>query len=313
MAEIRLPLTIVYETEGFTPVSDIIAALQAANEISKDVVSLLPSLFEGLKVEASSLNVRSLTQESPLREYFLLALIVAFQDGLKAEVPPMLEDMFNVHISEEYDTLATVIFMIVVFYGASIAIDAVKKTFTKSLPKAKLDDLIQVLAVETGRPAQDIRSIIEARFEKPAATSRLLLQVSQFFLPSQKAKNAPVRFDRDTIPSDTIREIPYTGSGEEAKQDFSRYRPYTGVHLDLHAQDRDKSATGWAAVAATVSTTRLKVRVMDPVKPSDLWQRETVTADIVVVEKLTANGYQPTEMQITAIHPTVKVPAPSQP
>jgi hypothetical protein len=302
MTEIRLPLTIVYETEGVTPVADVIAALQAVDDISKDVVSLLPSLFEGLRIEASSLNVRSLTQESPLREYFLLALIVAFQDSLKAEVPPMLEDMFNVRISDDYDTLATVIFMIVIFYGASISIDAIKKAFTKSLPKAKLDELIQVLALEIGRPAQDIRSIIEARFAKPAATAKLLAQVSQFFAPSQKAKNAPVRFDRDTIPSDTIREIPYPRLGEEAKQDFSRYTPYLDVDLELHAQDRDKSATGWAAVAPSISTARLKVRVMEPVKPSDLWQRERLKADVVVVEKLTANGYQPTEIQITAIN-----------
>lgn len=301
MAEIRLPLTIVYETEGVTPVSEVIAAFHAANEVSKDVVSLLPSLFEGLKIEASSLNVRSLTQESPLREYFLLALIVAFQDGLKAEVPPMIEDLFNVRISEDYDTLVTVIFMIVVFYGASIAIDGVKKAFTQSLPKAKLDELIQTLAVETGRPAQDIRAIVEAKFEKPAATTRLLAQVGQFFVPSQKAKNSPVRFDRDVIPTETIREIPYSGSGEEAKQDFSRYRPHRGVVLDLHAQDRDKAATGWAAVAPSISPERLKVRVIDPVKPSDLWQRDRVKADVVVVEKLTANGYQPVEIQITAL------------
>lgn len=303
MAEIRLPLSIVYETEGVTPVSDIIAALQAANEISKDVVSLLPSFFEGLKVESSSLNVRSLTQESPLREYFLLALVVAFQDDLKAEVPPMIEDLFNVRINDDYDTLATVIFMIVVFYGASISIDAIKKAFTKSLPKEKLDELIQVLALETGRPAQDIRSIIEAKFAKPAGTSKLLSQVSQFFLPSQKAKNAPVHFDRDVVPSETIREIPYTGTGEEAKQDFSRYTPYSGVELELHAQDRDKSATGWAAVARAISQDRLKVRIMDPVQPSDLWQRDHVVGDVVVVEKLTANGYQPTEIQITSLRP----------
>lgn len=301
MTEIRLPLSIVYETEGVTPVSDVIAALQAANEISKDVVSLLPSLFEGLKIEASSLNVRSLTQESPLREYFLLALVVAFQDDLKAEVPPVIEDLFSVRISDDYDTLVTVIFMIVVFYGASIAIDAIKKAFTPSLPKAKFDELIQVLAVETGRPAQDIRNIFEAKFAKPAATTRLLNQVSQFFAPSQKARNAPVRFDRDTIPSETIREIPYSGFGDQEKQDFSKYKPLAGVELELHAQDRDKASTGWAAVCPSVSPDRLKVRIIEPVQPSDLWQRDRITADVVIVEKLTAHGYQPTELQITAV------------
>lgn len=215
MAEIRLPLQITYETEGVTPVADVIAALHAANEVSKEVVAILPSFIEGLKIEASSLNVRSLTQESPLREYFLLALIVAFQDDLKEEVPPVLEDLFKVQIDDKYDTIVTVIFMIVVFYGVGLAIDAIRKTFSDSLPRAKLDELIQILALEFGRPASEVRAIIDARFEKPANTRRLISSARDFFLPSQKSKNAPIRFDRDVIPREMIREIPYAGSGDD--------------------------------------------------------------------------------------------------
>lgn len=300
MAEIRLPLSIIYDTEDITPVEDVIVALQAADAVAKDVVSLLPSLINGLKIEKSSLNVRSLTQESPLREYFLLALIVAFQDDLKGEVPPLLEDLFKISVSDKYDTLVTVVFMIVVFYGAGMAIDAIKKAFSRSLPKSKFDELVQLLALETGRSASDIRAIIEARFEKPAAAMRLVTQSKRFFLPSQKSRNASVRFDRDTVPPETIREIPYVGEGDE-KQDFSRYKPHHAVDLVLHAQDRDKAATGWAAVAPKITSERLKVRVIEPVQPSDLWQKENVTADIVIVEKLTANGYVPTEMQITRL------------
>lgn len=74
MAEIRLPLSITYQTEGRTPVGDVIIALQAADWIANDAVSLLPSLINGLKIEQSSLNVLSLTQESPLREYFFVGL-----------------------------------------------------------------------------------------------------------------------------------------------------------------------------------------------------------------------------------------------
>ena len=115
MTEIRLPLSIVYQTEGVTPVSDIISALQATDDLVKDAVSLLPSLYGGLKIEQSSLNVRTLSQESPLREYFLLSLIVAFQDDLSEEVPAMLEDLFNITVDERFDTIVTVLFMIVVF------------------------------------------------------------------------------------------------------------------------------------------------------------------------------------------------------
>lgn len=300
MAEIRLPLPIIYQTEGRTPVADVIVALQAADWIANDAVSLLPSLIDGLKIEQSSLNVLSLTQESPLREYFLLALVVAFQGDLKEEVPPLLEDIFKVGVSDKYDSLVTVIFMIVVFYGAGMAIDAVKKAMTDSLPKSKFEELVQILAVETGRSAADIRSIIEAKFAKPAAVRRLLSETKKLFLPSQKDKNAPVLFDRDTIGSDMVRQIPYPGDSDEIP-DFNRYKPYSTVELELHAQDRDRSATGWAAIAPAITSERLKVKVMEPVTPSDLWQKDRVIADIVVVEKLTANGYQPTEIQITSV------------
>ena len=230
----------------------------------------------------------------------MLALVVAFQGDLQDEVPPLLEDIFKIGVSEKYDTLVTVVFMIVVFYGAGMAIDAVKKAFTESLPKSKLEELVNTLALETGRSAADIRNIVEARFAKPAAVRRLLKETKNLFLPSQKDKNAPITFDRDIVDSETIRQIPYPGD-EDDLPDFNRYKPYSTVELELHAQDRDRSATGWAAVAPSVSGERLKVRVMEPVTPSDLWQKDRVIADIVVVEKLTANGYQPTEIQITSV------------
>ena len=85
--------------------------------------------------------------------------------------------------------------------------------------------------------------------------------------------------------------------------DFDRYKPFENVTLEIHAMDRDKGATGWAAVAADFSEKRLKVRVMDPISPSDLWGIETVQVDGVLVSKLTADGFVPAEIQITAIRP----------
>jgi hypothetical protein len=302
MAEIRLPLSIVYKTEGVTPISDVVAALGATEAMVKDAVSLLPSLYEGLCVEESSLNVRSLTQESPLREYFLLALVVTFQDDLTEEVSPVIEDLFKITIDDKYDTIVTILFMIVVFYGAGLAVDLVKRAVSDSLPRAKYEELIELLALETGKPVSDLRQIIHAKFEKPSSVRRLVGQSKQLFLPSQKSKNAPVSFDRDLIPSDTVRDIPYAGDGDE-KQDFDRYDPHYFVELELHAQDKDKSATGWAAVASEISKDRLKVKVIDPVQPSDLWGNDFVTADIVVVSKLTSDGFKPFEIQVTQVHP----------
>jgi len=266
----------------------------------QDASSLLPSLIEGLHVEKCSLNVQRLTQESPLREIFLISLFLAFQDDLEREVSTVLEDLLNITVSDDYDTLVTVALLAIAFYGAGLAIDAAKRTFADSLPKEKFEDLAQVLAAETGKPAADIRSIIHAKFGKPSAAKRLVKSAKGVFLPSQKGKNAPMIVDRDRISSDIIREVPYPGDTDQ-EADFDRYTPHTAVPLELHAQDRDRSATGWAAVAPSISENRLKVRVMEPIKPSALWRHENIVADIVVVSRLTANGYVPTEIQITDI------------
>jgi len=282
MTEIRLPLSITYQTEGVTPVADVITALQAADALVKDAVSLLPSLYDGIKIEESSLNVRTLSQESPLREYFLLALVVAFQDDLVEEVPPVIEDLFNITINDRYDTIVTVLFMIVVFYGAGLAVDLVKKAVSDSLPREKYEELLGILAQETHRPIAELRQIVHAKFEKPSATKRLVGQAKQLFLPSQKAKNAAVLFDRDLIPTETVRDIPYAGDSDD-KQDFDRYEPHEAIELEMHAQDKDKSATGWAAVAESLGGTRLKVRVVDSVLPSAIWGEDRISADLLEV------------------------------
>lgn len=300
MTEIRLPFSITYETEGTTPVADIVVALQATDVLVKDAVSLLPSLFEGLHVEDCSLNVRSLTQESPLRELFIISVFLAFQEDLEREVPALLENMLDVTVSDKYETLVTVAFLALAFYGAGMLIDAVKKAFTDSLPRQKYEELVHVLASETGKPAGDIRQIIEAQFSQPAPARRLAKAAKSLFLPSQSDNNAPATIDRDTIPSETIREIPYPGDSDQ-RADFDRYQPESAVTLEIHAQDKDRSATGWAAIATGISDKRLKLRLVDPIEPSSLWGRDHIVADVVIVLKLTSEGYTPAEIQITNI------------
>lgn len=63
MASISVPLSIVYDTKGATPLADVIAALQAADIAINDAVSLLPSFVNGLHIENSRVNVRSVPRK----------------------------------------------------------------------------------------------------------------------------------------------------------------------------------------------------------------------------------------------------------
>lgn len=301
MLKFDLPFSIEYLTEGTTPVPEVASALLATNALTKEAVSLLPSLIDGLQVNECSLNVRTLSQESPLKEIFLISLLFVYQEELGNEVPVIIEDLFGVKVSDNYDTIVSMIFAAVVFYGASLAIDSVKKTFTQSQPRKKYEELIKVLAIELDKPEDEIQSIVEARFAKPSTVRKLTSSAKKLFLPSQRDRNAPTVFDRDQISSNLIREIPYPGDSDTTV-DFDRYKPFPNVTLEIHAQDKDRAATGWAAIASSISEKRLKMKLLEPVTPEEIWGENEITADIILVSKLTSQGYTPSEIQVSKVY-----------
>jgi hypothetical protein len=301
MAEIHVPLSITYDTKGLTPINDVIAALQAASVAIEDAISLIPSLKAGVYIESSHINVRSITQESPLRELFALTLLVAFQDDLKAEIPPMVDKILGVDIPDQYDSLVTVTTMIVLFYGASFLKEAAVKAVENGALKRQVAELISQMSKTTGKSEEEVRAIFDAKYGKPGTVKRLAKAVKGFFVPSQREGGVPVTFDRQIISREVIREVPYPQEFEE-KEDFERYTPYRRTHLEIHAQDRDKLATGWAAVPTEITAARLRMKLVEPVSVADLWTKEAVVADIVVVSKLTADGYKPSEIHLTRVY-----------
>lgn len=301
MAEINVPISITYHTTGVTPIADVIAALQAADAAIQDAISLLPSFSPGLQIEYSQVNVRVLSQESPLREILLVTLLATFQHDLTAEIPPMLEDIFKIKIPDSYDSLVTVVTMIVLFYGAAFLKDAATKATEDGALRHQLRSLIRELSKQTNRTEEEIKKILDAKYGKPSTVKSIARIVRGFFLPSQREGGVPITFDRDVVHSDVIREIPNPNEFSE-DNDFERYEPYNNVILDIHAQDRDKTSTGWAAVANGITDKRIKVRLVEPVTTADIWNRDRVNADITIVSKLTAYGYIPCEIQITRIN-----------
>lgn len=301
MAELRLPIQITYDTKGTTPLADVIAALQAADTAIQDAISLLPSLIDGVHIERSQINVRSLSQESPLRELFMVALIVAFQDDLKTEVPPVLEDLFRVNIPDSYDSLVTVVTMIVLFYGASFLKDAAVKAVEDGALRQKLDNIVAQLSANTGKSPEEIGKILDAKYGKPATGKRLAKAVQRFFIPSQREGGVPISFDRELVEPAVIREIPFADELDE-KEDFERYESHNDVTLEIHAQDKDKINTGWAAVPKGISENRLRMKLIEPVTAQDIWTKDTIKGDITIVSKLTGDGYVPTEIHLTRIH-----------
>lgn len=300
MAEIVVPIRVVYNTNGSTPLRDVVAALQAADIAISEAISILPSLLDGLTIERSQINVQSISQESPLRELFLVSLIVAFQDDLNSEIPRMIEDLLKTNIPESYNSIVTIVAMIVLFYGAAFLKDAATRMTEDGALRRQVNELVSNLARQTGKSEDEIRKIFKAKYGKPGPVKKLANAVTDFFRPSQREGGVPIVFDRKNVPAEVIKEIPYAEEFSE-REDFERYESHSSVLLEIHAQDRDKANTGWAAVPKGLSDSRLKMRIVEPVKVSDLWNADTIIGDIILVKKLTADGYVPSEIQLTRI------------
>lgn len=300
MAEINLPLAITYQTVGITPLADVIEALQSTDTAIRDAVSLLPSLLEGVHIERTQINVRSLSQESPLRELFLVSLIVAFQGDLNKEIPPMLEDILKVDIPDSYDSIVTVLTMIVLFYGAAFIKDASVKAVENGALRRQLNRLIGQIAQSTGKSEEEVRAILDAKYSEPGPVKRLTKTIRGFFVPSQREGGVGIQFDREPIQPEVIREVPI-GESYDDRGDLERYQSFEAVELEIHAQDRDRLNAGWAAVPKGICSSRLKMKLMESVGAEDIWTKDTITGNITIVSKLTTSGYKPSEIHLTKL------------
>lgn len=225
---------------------------------------------------------------------------MTYQKDLTESVPPLVEKLLNVDLPQESDGLITVVTMIVLFYGAGLLKDAASKAMTDGALKKQIDEITADLSRRTGKSEKEIRAALDAKYAKPGTVKRLAKAVGGFFTPSQIEGGVPVNFDGQVVKSEVIREIPYAANFDEPRE-FDRYEPHHDVTLEIHAQDRDKATTGWAALPVGLSDKRLRMKLIDPVKSSDLWGRDKVVGDITLVKTLTADGYAPSLIHLTNI------------
>jgi hypothetical protein len=296
-----VPFEVQYLTEGTVPIEDIIDALISAKIFIEEGGYNLSGLIPGLNIEQVQVNVRSISQESPLREALFAAIYLTVQKDLEREVPALIELVTGTAVPENFKTLATLSVMVALFYGAAYVKDLVASATVNSKIKRQLNALIEDLAKRTGRSEDQIRKFLEDRY-RPKGKIKVLAQAAfQFFKPSKSQLNAPIRVNNHDISRDIISDIPEHYSYEEVL-DAKTAREFHGVELELHAQDRDREASGWAAIPKGITDKRVRMKLMDGVAPYELWGRNSIRGDIVVTYRRVGTDMVPTEIHLTRIH-----------
>ena len=297
---IDVPFEIRYLTEGTVPIQDIIDGLVSAKTLIEEGGHNLSKLIPGLHVEEVQVSVLSISQESPLREILFAAIYLTAQKDLEREVLALFEQVTGTHVSENFETILTLSVLIALFYGAAYVKDLVTHITTNSKLKRQLDAIIKELSKRTGQDEAYVRQFLDENY-KPKGKIKLLGDAAfKFFKPSKAQSNAPIRVNDRLIAHDVVSDVPPDYAYEEVLDEKSA-KTFHNVELEIHAQDRDRDMSGWAAIPRGVSDRRIKMKLVDGVIPDQLWGRDQIRGDIVINYKRVGTDMVPTEIHLTRV------------
>lgn len=285
---LTLPHSVVYTTKGDVPVAVIAKSLIAHEQLIIESMKILECCAPGLQISAVKVRVGELTQQSPLKELFLVSLVVAFQEDLQQEVPDLIQKLTGLDVPDSADTLVTVLVLMTAAFVVDTAIERaglVRKT--KKLAQEyerKRDELAQM----SGIRADQIDAVIKDRIDTRAQRT-LLDRARDLFLPAQMEPGTAIAVSRGTgISSEAIGEIPMDFDLEIANEPHPYERP--GVSIEIHRADRDEKKHGWRAIVRDVSGRKVRMELAPDIEPADLYGKTTIVGDILVEEHVAGDG-----------------------
>lgn len=297
--EVRVPHHIIYKVEKPVLVSDFVVSLLATEQLIRDCGPILEALFPGLVVEKIEVAVGEIAEGS-LSELIFATLFLSFQKTLESDVPAAIESLTGASIPAGYDSIVSLAFCLILFYGVDAIYTQVNKgVFSRKL-RRQLNDVTKEISRETGLSEEKIFSIFEDKFGK--SRLRLVMQMAvDFFAISKRSDNAPIIIQNRFLDRGFVSEVPSSAQIEEAEIS-QLVQQFENVTVEIHAQDIDRAKTGWAAVVPNVSPKRMKMELYPPIQPQDLYTRSKIKGDVAVVfDKRRDGSYQPTTIHLMSI------------
>jgi hypothetical protein len=280
-------------------IRDIIESLQGVETVLRETAGVLPQLVRGLDVEHFEIKVRTIAQQSPLKELFVLTMFLAFQKSLETAVPGAIEQATGTDIPANLEVIVTLTALIVVFYGVGAIKDFL--VGSKDGPSAAmLQGLIDELSKECGLTPEVIRARLAERYADKSAWKRVTNAAARFFRVSKRQDSSPMLVNGRQVSAEVVRDVPADYLFDDARE-AAPARPFYDVPLELHAQDRDHSGQGWAAVIPGIVDRRVRLKLLSGVSAADLWNRDRARGDVMVIYERVGDQMIPKSIQLQAL------------
>lgn len=299
--EIPFAHNITYDIDERPDAEEIAISILSNKFMLEEAAFILEGALDGLAIERVKVTVKSISQNSPLHESFLVALFLVFQKDLEKAVPKVVLDLTGMKIPEEYTTLLTVGSCLVAFYGADWAYK--KLTSGQKSPKIgkMLDALINDVAASSGASPEKIREVLEKRYAK-SGRIQLAKKALNWFRPAKIGGGSMRVGDSVEIDRETIKDIPLSGMIDSDLPE-DRSQPLENVVVSIVAQDSRSGKKGWAAKIDGISERGIKMQLFPPITAEQVYLRSQVKCDGILVSKRQDDGtYKPAVFHMIRIY-----------
>jgi hypothetical protein len=285
-----LPHQVRYDVAGHIPVSVIAESLVANGTLAVEAAYLLEALIPGLVVERAEVSVRRVTHESPLEQAFVVAIVAAFQPDMVRDVPLIFKDLTGVEVPHRYDTILTVVVMMIAVYGISKAIERLfpaRKT-------DKIDENLRNLTVVAGdliqAPPGEIEAAVRGRLVDKEQ-GKLTKAIHNFFAPIVGKEGASIAGGGSEIDSPALAQIPNFATAEaESESDASESAFENDQRIIIHAMDRDRGKLGWAGHIPALFDERVPMKLDRTIDPESLFTKTEITGDVLIEYDIAGDG-----------------------
>lgn len=119
----------------------------------------------------------------------------------------MLEDMFGWKIGASYPAITSIIFLLVLFYGADFAYRRINKLLGRGDLAREVGNLTKELSARSGIPEDQIKAALDDQFGK-GRNKGFVHACLSVFRPSKERGNAPMIVANRRIEPRLIAEVP---------------------------------------------------------------------------------------------------------
>lgn len=304
--QLNFPHGIYYPDNHDIPLGDIAATLVAHDKLLPIVVDAFEILVPGLSVSDRKIILEKI-ERSSLNEVFFVALFATFQEELETEVPAFIETATGLTISDQYDTIVTVLFLVAMYYGAKAIFNRGSKAKSASPTPVSINGdyntYVHIAAEKLNASPDEVKDA----FERAVGKKRLgVVQRAavDLFRPAKRGGNGRIApRNLPEISAKTVSDFPSEVALAELDDDIVPI-VLSGARLSIRATDRDKSDKGWAGIAQTgdLKTRRLPIVLAPGIDPNELATLDHVIFNGFIESRLNDDGAtKPLRIHVTSL------------